>query len=62
MKFPTFARFRILGELRDVQRSLVITGWSNDADNAPLVFGLKPDIENIGRVLAPSPIPPSKIT
>ena len=35
VKFATFARYRIWGALRDVQRGLVTAGWRNDMENAP---------------------------
>ena len=35
VKFATFARYRIWGALRDVQRSLIIAGWRADARERP---------------------------
>jgi RNA polymerase sigma factor (sigma-70 family) len=57
VKFATFARKRILGELRDVQREMVPVGWEDDVDEAPLFLPLSPDLEEYGRVLMTPPNP-----
>lgn len=51
VKFATFARHRVGGALRDVQRSLVALGWRCDPKHAPLITSLPPDPEGKGRVL-----------
>jgi RNA polymerase sigma factor (sigma-70 family) len=51
VKFATFARYRIWGALRDVQRGLITTGWRSDVENAPTITSLTYDAEEHGRVL-----------
>lgn len=51
VKFATFARYRIWGALRDVQRSLIMSGWRGDMENAPAITSLTYDAEENGRVL-----------
>ncbi|MGE3819132.1 MAG: sigma-70 family RNA polymerase sigma factor [Isosphaeraceae bacterium] len=58
VKFATFARYRIWGALRDVQRALVTAGWRGDVENAPSVASLTHDAEERGRVLGTEPDPP----
>ena len=58
VKFATFARYRIWGALRDVQRSLITAGWRNDAENAPTICSLAYDAEEIGRSINSEPDPP----
>ena len=55
VKFATFARYRIWGALRDVQRALVTSGWKCDLENAPNITGLTYDSEERGRVLMAEP-------
>ena len=58
VKFSTFARHRIFGALRDVQRSLVALGWRCDPKHAPLITSLPRDPEGKGRVLGADLFPP----
>lgn len=58
VKFATYARHRIRGALRDVQRSLVVPGWRDDMENAPLLASLMADAEEYGRVVNATPDPP----
>ena len=58
VKFSTFARHRIWGSLRDVQRSLVALGWRCDPKHAPLITSLPRDPEGKGRVLGGDSLPP----
>jgi RNA polymerase sigma factor (sigma-70 family) len=58
VKFATFARYRIWGALRDVQRALVTAGWRTDMENAPTLSTLTYDAEERGRVLMTEPDPP----
>lgn len=58
VKFPTFARYRIWGALRDVQRALVIAGWRADLENAPSISSLTYDAEEHGRILGTEPDAP----
>jgi RNA polymerase sigma factor (sigma-70 family) len=51
VKFATFARYRIWGALRDVQRSLIVPGWRSDMENAPTLSSLAPGNEEEGVVL-----------
>ena len=37
VKFATFARYRIWGAPRDVQRGLIAAGWRGDTENAPKI-------------------------
>ena len=55
VKFATFARYRIWGALRDVQRGLITSGWKCDIQNAPSVSGLSYDSEEHGRILMSEP-------
>jgi RNA polymerase sigma factor (sigma-70 family) len=55
VKFATFARYRIWGALRDVQRGLVTAGWRSDMDNAPTVSSLTYGSEEEGLVLGSRP-------
>jgi RNA polymerase sigma factor (sigma-70 family) len=55
VKFATYARRRIIGELRDVQRQLILRGWSGDVEEAPDVLPLVPDVEDFGCVLLTRP-------
>jgi len=57
VKFPTFARRRILGELRDVKRDMQLSGW-RDSENPPTVRHLGNESEPAGRVLCTTPQPP----
>jgi RNA polymerase sigma factor (sigma-70 family) len=54
VKFQTYARIRIMGELRDVQRGLEIAGFEGDNENAPQIQQLDLDMEEHGRVLLTS--------
>ena len=56
--FSTFARHRIWGGLRDVQRSVLALGWRCDPKHAPLVTTLPRDAEGKGRVLGSDAEPP----
>ena len=58
VKFATFARYRIWGALRDVQRGLVTAGWRGDLENAPKVSSLSYEAEENGRVLGSEPDAP----
>jgi RNA polymerase sigma factor (sigma-70 family) len=58
VKFATFARVRITGALRDVQRRMVPPGWRVDPAHAPQVGPLQPESEEDGRVLNAEPDPP----
>jgi RNA polymerase sigma factor (sigma-70 family) len=58
VKFATFARLRIVGALRDVQRRMAPTGWRSDASHAPSLGSLGPHAELYGRVLHSQPDPP----
>lgn len=55
--FPTFARHRIIGALRDVQRRLVVRGWRTDHERAPAVVSLHVASERYGTVLDCTPDP-----
>jgi RNA polymerase sigma factor (sigma-70 family) len=57
VKFATYARVRILGELRDVKRDMQLSGW-RDSENPPTVQHLGHQIEGRGRVLCAEPQPP----
>lgn len=52
IKFITFARHRIWGSLRDVQRSVLPLGWRGNPEEAPVVGSLPRECERRGRVLA----------
>lgn len=58
VKFATYARFRIWGAMRDVQRGLIRTGWRDDAENAPGIVSLAARAEEFGEVLLTTPDPP----
>jgi RNA polymerase sigma factor (sigma-70 family) len=58
VKFATFARYRIWGALRDVQRSLITAGWRGDVEHAPTICSLTYDAEEHGSVLNSEPDPP----
>lgn len=58
VKFSTFARMRIVGALRDVQRRVAPPGWRSDAAHAPLVGPLQRESEMHGRVLGQEPDAP----
>jgi RNA polymerase sigma factor (sigma-70 family) len=62
VKFATFARYRIWGALRDVQRSLIAAGWSGDMDNAPVLSSLRGGMEEHGLVLGSDPDRPVEET
>lgn len=51
VRFATFARLRIGGALRDVQRRSAMKGWRADPSAAPERMGLAPDSELQGTVL-----------
>ena len=59
VKFATFARFRIWGALRDVQRGLIASGWRGDLENAPTLTSLSLDAEERGRVIGAEPDAPT---
>ena len=58
VKFATFSRYRIWGALRDVQRSLITTGFRSHLKYAPTVTSLPYDAEEHGRVYGCEPDPP----
>lgn len=58
VKFATFARYRIWGALRDVQRGLVTAGWRGDVENAPTVSSLADDAEENGLIVGSEPDAP----
>lgn len=58
VRFSTFARMRILGALRDVQRRVAPSGWRSDAAHAPLIGPLTNESELHGRVIGAEPDPP----
>lgn len=61
VRFATYARHRIQGALRDVQRRLVPKGWRSDDghDALPHFVSLHPAAERSGRILAGSqPVAP----
>ncbi|WP_435017771.1 sigma-70 family RNA polymerase sigma factor [Tundrisphaera sp. TA3] len=51
IQFATFARFRIRGALNDVGRSMCLSGWEKDYENAPEVHRLTPLNEEFGVAL-----------
>jgi RNA polymerase sigma factor (sigma-70 family) len=55
VKFATYARFRICGALRDVQRALVTQGWRDDMENAPKFMSLISTAEEFGEVMLSHP-------
>lgn len=55
VKFATFARYRIWGALRDVQRGLITAGYRGDVAHAPSVSSLFFDAEEHGRLLGTEP-------
>src|SRR5262249_31995796 len=58
VKFATFARYRILGALRDVQRDLITAGWRFDLEHAPSISSLTYNSEEFGTVVGCEPDPP----
>ena len=61
VRFSTFARYRIWGALRDVQRNLTLPGWRGlreRTDRTPTMHSLWPDVEFHGRLLHMTPDPP----
>src|SRR4051794_21101997 len=62
VKFATFARYRIWGALRDVQRSLIAAGWNGDLENAPIMSSLSGGMEEHGLVLGAEPDRPVEET
>jgi RNA polymerase sigma factor (sigma-70 family) len=57
VKFPTFARRRILGELRDVKRDMQLSGW-RDCEDPPTVEHLGDKTGDTGQVLGITADPP----
>ncbi len=55
VKFATYARYRICGALRDVQRALVTQGWRDDLENAPKFVSLIATAEEFGEVMLSHP-------
>jgi RNA polymerase sigma factor (sigma-70 family) len=57
VKFATFARHRIWGALRDVQRQLMARGWRNHgrAPSRPRIVGMPTDYDRRGFVLGIEP-------
>lgn len=55
VRFATFARHRIRGALRDVQRRMVALGWRTDIEHSPSFQRLRYDSERNGRVLGCEP-------
>jgi RNA polymerase sigma factor (sigma-70 family) len=55
VKFSTFARYRIRGRLRDVQRDLVLSGWRGRGLPGPTLSTIRGDSEERGRVLLMAP-------
>lgn len=55
VKFATFARYRIRGALRDVQRSMAHHGYADDPSAGPRVGPLRGDSEECGRVVNSEP-------
>jgi RNA polymerase sigma factor (sigma-70 family) len=52
IKFGTFARFRILGAMRDVHRDMLVrNGWTPDQAEIPAIASLVPTMEEHGHVL-----------
>lgn len=58
VKFATFARYRIFGALRDVQRGLITPGWRDDLEHAPNLISMTYSAEEQGRVLGAVPDEP----
>jgi len=58
VRFATFARHRIRGALRDVQRKMVVLGWRKDVKHAPAVQTLCYSSEQHGRILGSELDPP----
>jgi RNA polymerase sigma factor (sigma-70 family) len=54
VEFPTYARRRILGELRDVKRDMQLSGW-RDNQTPPTVEHLGRKTEQGGRVVGTTP-------
>jgi RNA polymerase sigma factor (sigma-70 family) len=57
IKFATYARHRIWGALRDVQRDMVLAGWRSDREHAPGFLSLLPRAEEYGRLMLTTPDP-----
>lgn len=57
VKFATFARYRIWGALRDVQRGLVIEGYRHNPGEMPVVGSLSDSAEEFGTVVGRRPEP-----
>ena len=55
VKFATYARYRICGALRDVQRALVTQGSRDDLENAPKFMSLISTSEEFGEVMLSHP-------
>ena len=55
VRFATFARHRIWGALRDVQRGQVALGWRCDARHAPMISPMPRDPDRNGYVLGLEP-------
>jgi len=55
VKFATFARYRIWGALRDVQRDMITAGWRGDTEHMPTVTSLTYNSEEVGTVLGCHP-------
>ena len=58
VKFATFARYRIMGALRDAQRMIITGGWKNDEKYAAILTNCFPDVEEMGKVLGGAQDPP----
>jgi RNA polymerase sigma factor (sigma-70 family) len=55
VKFATFARYRIWGALRDVQRGMVLEYLKSNAEGAPPFGSLNPDSEELGIIIGAEP-------
>jgi RNA polymerase sigma factor (sigma-70 family) len=62
VKFATFARYRIWGALRDVQRGLITAGWQGDIENAPGLSSFTNNMEEHGLILGSEPDRPVEET
>lgn len=58
VKFPTFARYRISGALRDTLRRRILHGYEGTPEEAPDLMTLHRHAEEYGRVLAAELDPP----
>jgi RNA polymerase sigma factor (sigma-70 family) len=58
VKFATFARYRIMGALRDAQRMIITGGWKDDAKYTTILTNCFPDVEEMGKVLGGAQDPP----